>query len=245
MIKCSNPDADPSIISPIFTAYCFVTMISRTGLTLAVILISLTGRAQVRLAFFGGPQATTANYKVRDNKQPNGFKYGFMAGTAVKVDFENQLYFFPSIYYSLKGYKVGLNDPAFPPTEFAKNNNTTIHTVEISPLFQIDLNKNPSHFFVRFGPAVDFAFSGREKFDTVSTTGTKATVNRPMVFSFGDYGRVSAQANLHFGYETSKGLMVFAFYEHGIGSMNNADNGPRILHRIAGISLGWLFQRHL
>lgn len=219
-------------------------MISRTGLTLTIILISICTQAQVRFAFFAGPQTTSANYKVNGKKQPNEFKYGFMAGTAVKVDFENQLYFFPSVYYSMKGYKVTLNDPAFPPTQFAKNNNTTIHTIEIAPLFQIDFNKKPSHLFVRFGPAVDFAFSGRERFDTVSTTGTSATIDRPMVFSFGDYGRFSAQANLHFGYETSKGFMVFAFYEHGIGSMNNADLGPKILHRIAGISIGWLLKQN-
>lgn len=218
-------------------------MIFRTGLILLFIACSLFGKAQVRLAFFAGPQTTSASYKVAGKNQPNDYKYGFMAGAAAKVDFENQLYFFPSVYYSLKGYKVALNDPAFPPTEFAKNNNTTIHTIEISPLFQIDLSKNPSHYFVRFGPAVDFAFSGRERFDTVGMAGTTGTVDRPMIFSFGDYGRFSAQANLHFGYQASTGLMVFAFYQHGFGSMNNADFGPRIFHRIAGISVGWLFNK--
>jgi hypothetical protein len=61
-----------------------------------------------------------------------------------------------------------------------------------------------------------------------------------MVFSFGDYGRISASANLHVGYQAKQGLMVFAFYNLGIGSMNNADNGPRILHRIGGLAVGWL-----
>jgi hypothetical protein len=195
----------------------------------------------VQLAVFAGPQASSAHYKVRDEKQPTEFKFGAMAGVGLKVPFDNQLFFFPSIYYSLKGYNVTLNQPSFPPTEFAKNNNTTIHTVEIAPLFQIDFSKATAHFFTRFGPAVDFVFSGKETFDTVSTTGNRGSVSRPMLFSFGDYGRITASANVHLGYETGKGLMFFAFYEHGLGSMNNADYGPRILHRIAGLSIGWLF----
>lgn len=219
-------------------------MISKFGLALSFLVISFCCRAQVQFAFYAGPQITSAHYTVNDIKQPNQFKYGFMGGVSCKAEFENQLYFFPSVYYSLKGYKVTLNNPSFPPTEYAKNNNTTIQTVEITPLFQVDFNKNPEHFFVRFGPAVDFAFSGREKFDTVSAFGKVGSVDRPMVFSFGDYGRISAQAVLHLGYETGHGLMLFAFYEHGIGSMNNADGGPKILHRIAGISIGWLIGKN-
>ena len=210
-------------------------------LTVIVIHAILISNAQVRMAAYAGPQATSARYMVDDKKQPTSWKFGAMAGISAKVPFDNQLYFFPSVYYSLKGYKVTLNDPAFPPTEFAKNNNTTLHTIAIAPLFQIDFNKNISHPFVRFGPSVDLALSGREKFDTVSRNGVTGPVDRPMLFSFGDYGRITAQMIVHLGYETESGLMVFAFYEHGIGSMNNADDGPRILHRIAGVSVGWLF----
>lgn len=215
-------------------------MLSRPLYTLLITLFSLFAQAQVQVALFAGPQATTAHYVVNDNTQPSQFKYGVMAGVGMKVPFDNQLYFFPSVYYSLKGYKVTLNDPAFPPTQFAKNNNTTIHTMEVAPLLQLDFSKTPSRFFIRFGPAVDFAFSGKERFDTVSTNGTSARVERDMVFSFGDYGRFSATANIHLGYESSRGFMIYGFYHHGIGSMNNADNGPRILHRIVGVSFGWL-----
>ena len=199
--------------------------------------------AQVRLVAFAGPQVTSAHYKINDIKQPAQFKPGAMAGVALKVPFDNQLYFFPSVYYSLKGYKVTLNNPSFPPSVFAKNNNTTIHTIELSPLLHFDLNKKASHPFIRFGPAIDIAVSGKEKFDSISISGITTTVNRSMVFSYGDYGRLSASANLHFGYQTKNGLMFFAFYQHGIGSMNNADNGPRIFHRIAGVSLGWMFAK--
>jgi hypothetical protein len=229
----------------IFTAYFHSTMFVRPVLILAIVLSSFACLGQVQLAFFAGPQATTAYYTVREHKQPTEFKYGVMAGAAAKVVFDKQFFFYPSIYYSLKGYKVTLNDPSFPPTELANNNNTTIHTIEIAPLFQIDFNKKPAHPFVRFGPAVDYALAGREKFDTTSSTGSIGTIDRPMLFSFGDYGHFSAQAIIHLGYETGKGLMFFAFYEHGIGSMNNADNGPKILHRIAGVSVGWLFTTYI
>lgn len=197
--------------------------------------------AQVKLAAFAGPQATSAHYTVRDSKQTTSYKYGFMAGGGVKVPFDNQLYFFPSIYYSLKGYKVDLKDPSFPPGPNALNNNTTIHTIEICPMLQLDLSNKPSHPYIRFGPAVDFAFSGKESFDTLSNGGTPVRFSHPMVFSFGDYGRYTASANLHLGYESEKGFTVFAFYEHGFGSLNNADKGPKIFHRIWGISLGWMF----
>lgn len=213
---------------------------------LFISLGSVAVNAQItKLAFFGGPQMSSAHYKVDGVKQPTNFKTGFMAGAAVKVPFDNNLYFFPAIYYSMKGYKVTLNNPSYPPTELAKNNNTTIHTIEIAPLFNIDLSKNPSHFFVRFGPAVDFAIAGTEKFDTVNAITNKVgTVERNMLFDFTSYGRITASANLHFGYETKKGFMIFAQYVYGIGSMNDADNGPRILHRVLGLSAGWFFNWH-
>ena len=170
---------------------------------LCTLLLSLSVTAQVRFTAFAGPQATSALYKIRDNKQSTSYKYGFMAGGGIKVPFDNQLFFFPAIYYSMKGYKVTLEDKAFPPSIHALNNNTTLHTVEISPLFQVDFSKKPSHAFVRFGPAVDIAFSGKESFDSLGNGGTITRVSRPMVFSFGDYGRYSASANLHLGYETA------------------------------------------
>jgi hypothetical protein len=222
-------------------------MNARFLIVLSFILISFNACAQVQFALFAGPQITSARYTVSIDKikQPTEFKYGLMGGVAAKVQFDNQFYFFPAVYYSLKGYKVTLNNPAFPPTEYAKNNNTTIHTIEVAPLFHYDFNKKPSHFFARFGPSIDFAFKGREIFDTASVPGEHATVDRAMVFSFGDYSWCTAQAILHFGYETAKGLMFFAFYEHGFASMNNADGGPKIFHRVAGVSFGWLFGRRI
>ena len=198
--------------------------------------------AQMQVVAFAGPQITSALYKVRGEKQSTDYKMGVTAGGGLKVIFDNHLYFFPSLYYSLKGYKVVLEDEAFPPSKNALNNNTTIHTVELCPMFQVDLNKKPSHFFVRFGAAVDIAVSGKERFDSVNTSlGQVIHVSRPMKFAFTEYGRFSASANLHFGYETGARFLLWAFYNHGIGSMNNADNGPRIFHRIAGLSVGYLF----
>jgi len=216
-------------------------MKSRLFVSLSIFFISFNSNAQVQFALFGGAQATTAHYLVRDIKQPTRFKYGTMGGVAVKVEFDNQLYFFPSIFYSLKGYKVILNDSAFPPSEFAMNNNLWVHTVEVAPLLHFDFNKKISHLFVRFGPSVDYGYYGHEIFDAESPSGTKEHVYRRMVFAFTEYGHFTAQANLHFGYETGKGLMAFAYYQHGFGSMNNHDGGPKIFHRIIGLSLGWLF----
>jgi hypothetical protein len=215
--------------------------ISRFFLIPGLFLISFKSNAQVQFACFAGGQVTSARYLVNDIKQPTKYKPGTMAGVAVKVEFDNQLYFFPSVYYMLKGYKVTLNNPAFPPSELAKSNDVTLHTIEVAPLLQYDFNKKLSHFFVRFGPSVDYGYYGREHVGTVDSSGTRSTIYRQMVFDFTEYGHFTAQANLHFGYETGKGLMMFAFYEHGFGSMNNHDGGPKIFHRIIGLSAGWLF----
>src|SRR5689334_16663139 len=134
---------------------------------LLLLFVSLVGSAQVKLAVYAGPQATSARYTIREIKQPTDFRLGAMAGVALKVPFDGNLYFFPSVYYSLKGYKVTFNQRAFPPTQLAVNNSTRVHTIEIAPLFQVDLSTRPSHAFFRIGPSVDFALAGRETFDTV------------------------------------------------------------------------------
>jgi len=215
-------------------------MNSRLLIILGLALLSFKVQAQVQFAYFAGVQATSALYKVNEVKQPTQFKPGFMAGMAVKAEFDNQLYFFPAVFYNLKGYKVTLNNPAFPPTEYAINNDVTVHTIEFAPSLHYDFNMRPAHFFVRFGPSFDVAIAGREKFDTSGTSGKIGRVERPMNFAFTEYGRVTTQANLHFGYETGKGLMVYAYYQHGFGSLNNHDGGPKIFHRIVGVSFGWL-----
>ncbi|HEV7620737.1 MAG TPA: outer membrane beta-barrel protein, partial [Flavisolibacter sp.] len=115
----------------------------------------------MHFAFFAGPQITSAKYLVNGIKQPANDKFGLMGGIAAKVVVENNFYFFPAMYYSLRGYKVTLNNPSYPPTELAKNNNTTIHTIQIAPLFQFDLSKKPSYLFIRFGPSINLAVSAK------------------------------------------------------------------------------------
>ena len=83
-------------------------------LILTVIAVSTHAQKPV-FGIFAGPQATTAKYSVRGIKQPTETKYGFHLGGVLKVPFENKLYFAPAAFYSLKGYKVKLNQKAFPP----------------------------------------------------------------------------------------------------------------------------------
>jgi hypothetical protein len=134
--------------------------IARVVFICTFFLLCSVSFSQVRVGIFGGAQMTTAKYKVEEEKQPTQFKPGFQLGATLKVPFDNQLYFGPAVYYSMKGYKVDLNDPAFPPSEKAISNETTIHTIEIAPLFHLDFSKQPSHFFVKFGPAVGLCSFG-------------------------------------------------------------------------------------
>ena len=156
------------------------------------------------------------------------------AGVNWKIPFDVNLFFAPAIYYSMKGYKVTLNDAAFPPSLFAKNNDVRLHAVDFAPLLQYDFGKHPSHFFIRIGPAVDVIFAGKEKFDL----STGETISRKMKFTFGDYGRFTSNVIVHFGYESLSGFIIFAHYTYGLGSLNNADGGPEIKHRIFGLSVG-------
>jgi hypothetical protein len=190
-----------------------------------------------------GYQSTSAQYTVKGMEQNTGRKSGVVAGVSLKVPFENRFYFFPTIQYSLKGYKVDLVEKTYPPSTLAINNNTTIHTIDFAPIFQFDFSYNPSHVFFRFGPVIDYAFSGTETFDTLDAAGYPGTVRTDMPFKYSGYGRFTASVVGHLGYQMENGFMIFAHYNYGIGSMNNADYGPRILHRIAGISVGYYFDR--
>lgn len=212
-------------------------MLNRFFVFLLLIFISENSSSQVRTGVFFGPQATSTNYKVMDEEQPTEYKIGGQAGIIAKIPVEYQLYFAPSVYYSLKGYKVSLNNPSFPPGEDAVSNNVSVHTIEIAPLFHFDLSKKASHTFIQFGPAIDVALFGKEKI--VLKNGTE--VDRNMKFSFGDYGRFTSSAIARLGYEMQNGFFFFGHATYGLGSMNNADNGPKIRHRVYGVSVGKYF----
>ncbi|HET6993754.1 MAG TPA: porin family protein [Chitinophagaceae bacterium] len=196
-------------------------------------------RSQVLFGVFAGPQLTTAKYSVEDIKQPTKGKYGFHAGGCLKVPFDNHLYFSPALFYSLKGYKVTFNRYAFPPDTAAINNNTSIHTVELSLLLQLDFGDQPDHFFLKGGPSLDFQLGGTEKYDLK----TGGSVDHAMPYGFPYYGHYSVNVLLQLGYETKSGFMVFGQFTEGLANINNADLGPRIKHRVIGISIGKYFHR--
>ncbi len=202
---------------------------------IAVLLISsVFCFAQAEVVIFGGPQISSAKYTVNSKKQSTTNKYGIQFGTNLKIPFDNKLYFSPAIFYSLKGYKVKLNQPSILPDKLAIDNITTIHTFELAALLQYDFSTRPKHFFLKFGPSLDFQLSGKEKFNRSNNT----RADQKMVFNFEKYGRYGANMLLQLGYENSKGFLISGQYTHGIGSINNADFGPRIWHRVFGISFG-------
>lgn len=194
-----------------------------------------SANAQVRL--FAGPQITTAKYLIRNVKQATESKQSFQAGIGLTTLVEGPLFFSPSLFFSQKGYNATFNGISVPPDSAAKNNNTTIRTIAFAPLLQLNLSGGRSHFFLRFGPGFDYAFAGREVFDS---TGNKK-VDRSMNFGSTGYSPVTAFANFQLGFQHKAGFHLYANYEHGLSNLNNSDLGPTILHRIAGVSLGWRF----
>ena len=213
------------------------------GLRLPALLLplficcSILSQAQVRL--FAGPQMTTANYSVRNARQETDWKGGFFAGIGLTNQVEGPVYFAPSLYFNRKGYKVSFNRPSVPPGASAKDNNTSINTIAFSPLLQFNLSKQSSHLFVRLGPAIEVAISGKETFND----GSNARTNRAMLFDPTGYSRATAFANFHVGFEQQNGLGFYVHYEHGLSSLNNADLGPIILHRVLGVGVQWMLRK--
>ena len=199
---------------------------------------SITANSQVQFGFFAGPQVTDVRYIINEIKQESSLKIGANIGAQFKVPFENKLSFAPSIMYNLRGYKVKFNGLSFPPDSLALDNNTSFHTVELAFLFQHDFNTKPGHFFFRIGPSLDFALFGKEKYNTATST-----VKRKMIFSFADYGHYLASAILQFGFENKDGLFVYGHYNYSLTTMNNADGGPGIGNRAAGITIGKFLKR--
>ncbi len=206
----------------------------RTGLFIASLFIMFITNGQSVLSFFGGPQTTTAKFAVGPDIQNTESKIGFHLGVAKKINFDDQIFFYPSVSYSLKGYKVSFQNPSSLPGLDIVYDNTTIHTIDFSPHLQVDFSKNKSHLFIRFGPTFDAAILGKE--EVIFQNGKKE--NRDMKFSFSNYGRIGASLVSQFGYETENKFFVSVRYDYGVGSISNADGGPKITNRILALSLG-------
>ena len=201
------------------------------------LLITIFVNCQIYFAASAGPQATGVKYIVDHKKQESSMKLGVNAGLQVKIPLEGRLYFAPSIMYNLRGYKVKYSAPPDLPNPEAIDNNTSFHTIELGFLLQHDFKMAPGHFFIRFGPSLDFALLGHEKYNTQTTS-----VERAMPFNFANYGHYLASAIVHFGYEFKNKWYVYGHYNYSIGTMDNVDYGDYIGNRAIGISIGYYFK---
>ncbi|MCC7399986.1 MAG: PorT family protein [Chitinophagaceae bacterium] len=208
-------------------------------LLLSALFYSVSVQSQVQIGLFAGPQLSTALYSVQDMNQSVKNKYGFQLGVSSKIPFDNNLFFVPQIFYSLKGYKATLTRYAYPPDATAVDNNTTIHTLELAALLQVDFSKKPGHFFFRGGPSLDFQILGREKFHLL----TGDFISRRMKYGFTEYGHYAANAIAQLGYENAGGFIFYLNYEFGLTNISNVDDGPNIRYRVAGISVGKYINR--
>jgi len=192
---------------------------------------------QATVSFFAGPQLSTAQYLVQNFRQSTDFKFGFRAGVGMKVNFENNLYFFPALSFSKTGYKATFNRLSFPPDSSAKNNDASISQADVDLHLQYDIGDEPNHIYFKAGPTFNFTITGKEKFRV--TTGE--TVSRTMKFGlYESYSRVMVAFSSMIGYEAESGFYIHLRYDHGLTSMNNADNGPQIYQRVFGVNVGLL-----
>lgn len=206
-----------------------------------ILLISFSVKSQFQYGVFAGPQVTDVRYTINDKRQKSSMKIGVNLGFQMKVPFDNRLSFAPSVMYNMRGYKIDdFTGIAFPPDSLAANVDTRFHTIEFAFLLQHDFSLENGHFFIRFGPSLDFALFGNEKYTTINNT----PVDRKMKFSFSDYGRYLASAIFQLGYETENGLFFYGHYNYGLTTMNNQDYGPGIGNRAAGFTIGKYFKRN-
>lgn len=200
----------------------------------ALLLLSSGLCAQNQVSLFAGPQASTANYSIKNQQQTTGYKYGFHAGVGMKVPFDHFLYFAPAFYYSYKGYDVTLAIPNSLPDINAIDNSTRFHSAELAALLQFDLSSKPTHLFIKAGPALDFMLFAREKFN-LSGGGS---VSRSMKFGPGEYGRYSANLISQLGIEKDQGFILYFQFTHSPANLSNRDGGPSIKHKVFGLTFG-------
>jgi hypothetical protein len=197
------------------------------------------GAQKTEFGIFGGPQITTAHYRLHSQLQTTTWKTGVHLGAIASIPFEGNFYFTPSLSYSLKGFGVTLTDTSSNPGTEAVGNTVRLHVMELAPLFTIYFSSGGTRPFVQFGPAIDYAVFGTE--DVRLKNGN--TVGRTMTFSYDAYGRVTASVIIRLGFETPGGFFANAHYDHGLGSLNQNDFGPTITNRVVGISVGKFFRR--
>jgi len=189
----------------------------------------------VQFGIFAGSHISSTTYSIKAIGQPTDSKIGFHFGAGYKIPFEGILFFSPSISYAMRGYKVQFNQPSYPPDLLAIDNNVTFHEIDVDPLLQFDLSKKANHLFFKAGPSFNFILWGNEKYNLA----TGESVDHAMKFSTTNwYGRYNASLVGQFGYETAKGLMIYAYYLHGMISMNNEEQGPSIYNSMYGFTIG-------
>jgi hypothetical protein len=194
---------------------------------------------EVQFEIFAGPHLSSTTYSISSATQPTDTKVGFHLGAGYKIPFDGILFFSPSISYAMRGYEVQFNQPSYPPDLLAIDNNTTFHEIDVDPLLQFDLSKKANHLFIKAGPSFNFILSGKEKYNLA----TGEYIGRSMKFSTtNSYGRYNASLVGQFGFETSKGFIIYAYYLRGLISMNNETQGPSIYNSMYGLTLGVSFK---
>jgi len=201
-------------------------------LSLFVAQINLA--AQNLVGLLGGIQFPGARYEILHQSQPIQRFMGIQAGVQLKVPFDVNLYFVPSIRYNLRGYDVQLEIPNGQPHPDAIENSIRLHNLETAVLLQFDLGSNPNHIFLRGGPSLETHLSGTEHY--LKSNGE--LVKQPVSFARGEYGRYSLNLLAEVGLETRSGWFAYGFYTYGATSISNRDYAPAIKLRSFGISLG-------
>lgn len=153
------------------------------------------------LGLTGGVQFPGARYEILHQPQPIDRFLGFQAGAQLKVPFDVNLYFVPSLRYHYRGYDVTLEIPNGQPHFDAIQNSIRLQNIETAFLLQFDLGNNPTHLYLRGGPSLETHLSGTEHY--LKSNGE--LVKQHVSFARGEYGRYSMNLLAEAGLETRSG----------------------------------------
>lgn len=222
----------------------------------ASVLFSATCMAKVSFGPVIGLNLSNLNYKFAGEKIDTKMKVGFHVGGVANLSFGNHLSVMPGILFSVKGAKYTEDETTVvgPVTTTYEDKSTlSLNYIEV-PVNVVYMTGEPGtgRFMVFAGPYVAYCVSGKNKYEstTTTTTGTKTDVQTESGDDKIEIGSDEAKDQikpLDFGFNVGVGytlpMGVFVKAQYGMGLMNimtGGDSDYSIKNTCFGLTAGIL-----
>ena len=149
---------------------------------------------------------------------------GFKIYWAGRVNLEGNINFSPEIGYAMKGFRVKNPEASIAEQELI------LHYLEFKFIQEYTIKER---FFVKLGPSISVAVSGRDK--QLSYLNQRS--NNPIPFNFAAWGRFEGAVNLSIGTHFGSGWLAEIGTTKGISNIWDGDNGPNVKNVLYGLSV--------